>query len=120
MSMYTQLLEAACREHSVSPDPGTVTATPNGALGEVLRRRRQLDEGLPGEESAETVPAQLALQIGYDVALMVLARCVGIETEPGRFEQPQQERARLEHELRDKGISVEDATDRDRPVANQP
>ena len=119
MSMYTQLLEAACREHQVPPD-SDMSGTPNGALDEVLRRRHQLDEGLQANESAETVPAQLALQIGYDVALMMLARCIGIETEPSRFEQPEQERDRIEHELRDKGIVVEDGTDGDRPVANQP
>ncbi len=119
MSMYTQLLEAACKDRPFSSDAGAdADPTPDSALDEVLRRRHQLDEGLRAGESAETVPAQLALQIGYDVALMDLAQRMGIETEPGRFEQPQQERERLERELSDKGISIENAAGPDRPVAN--
>ncbi len=118
MSMYTQLLEAACTEHAASSDAGVETEQ-NEAFEEVLRRRRQLQEGLHAGENPETVPAQLALQIGYDVALMDLARCVGIDTDPGRFEQPQQERERLELALRDRGISVESGANGDQPLTNQ-
>jgi hypothetical protein len=106
MSMYTQLLEAAWNQHPVSSGRGA-DAAPDEALEEVLRRRRQLDSGLGAGEDDELVPAQLALQIGYDVALMDLARCVGIETEPGGFEQPQRERERLEHELQERGFPLE-------------
>ncbi len=119
MSMYTQLLEAPWKERASASDPDAdADDAPDGALDEVLLRRHQLEEGLRAGESGETVPAQLALQIGYDVALMHLAQRLGIETEPGSFEQPQQERERLEQELRDKGISVEGLAPGDRPVAN--
>ncbi len=122
MSMYTQLLEAAWKDRS-SASERDADATPDAdppddTLDEVVRRRQELDEGLRAGESAETVPAQLALQIGYDVALMDLAQHLGIETEPSCFEQPQQERERLERELRDKGVRLEGAAGGDRPVAN--
>jgi hypothetical protein len=49
----------------------------------------------------------LAREIAYDVALLELAQVLGIETDPSRFEQPRQERARVEQALRDRGIEVE-------------
>lgn len=118
MSMYTQLLEAAWRDRPGRTTSGADTSQ-GGALDEVMRRRRQLGEGLQAGESAETVPAQLALQVAYDVALMDLARSVGIETEPSRFEQPQLERERLEDQLNAQGVILEAAAEGEQPVANQ-
>lgn len=54
----------------------------------------------------DAVPTVLAREIGYDVALLELAEVLGIETEPSRFEQPRQERARLERTLLDRGIAL--------------
>lgn len=116
MSMYTQLLEAAYRDHPARPGAET-DAERDNALQEVLRRRRELIEGLQDEESAETVPALLALEVGYDVALIDLARCVGIDAGPHRFEQPHLEREHLEQELRDKGIPFENA-DGEQPLTS--
>jgi hypothetical protein len=100
MSMYTQLLCAAYGQRLHVSDEGS-------AVAEVLRCRRELEEGvLPGPE-AGTVPVVLALQIGYDIALLELARLVGIESDPTRFEQPELERKRVEQALRESGIHLE-------------
>ena len=72
----------------------------------VRRRREELELGVP-EHSVDIVPEVLALQIGYDVALLELAGVVGIESAPSRFEQPERERDRLRRALHDIGINVE-------------
>jgi predicted PP-loop superfamily ATPase len=100
MSMYTQLLDAAYGERPHPLEEGT-------AVAEVLRCRFELEEHVPPGIDPDAVPVVLALQVGYDVALLGLARLVGVETDPGRFEQPQRERQRLEQALRDLGIRLE-------------
>jgi predicted PP-loop superfamily ATPase len=113
MSMYTQLLEAAFGQY---PSTGS-GATGRNPLDEVLRYRRELEEGVPKGVDPDTVPVVLALQIGYDVALLELARRVGIDSDPSHFEQPHQERERLEIALRALGISVEMAAGAEEPVS---
>ncbi len=105
MSMYTQLLDAALGER---PDaPTAADDSEHGALDELLRCRAELDQGVDPAMDPDTVPTVLALQIGYDVALLQLARVVGIDSDPHRFDQPQRERERLESALRDRGISLD-------------
>jgi hypothetical protein len=105
--MYTQLLDAAIAERSVrAPD-----VTESRAVAEVRRRRIELVEGVPGGMDPDTVPAVLAVQIGYDVALLQLASILGVASDPSRFEQPQRERARLEAAFSDLGVLLEPATD---------
>jgi hypothetical protein len=58
----------------------------------------------------------LAREVAYDVALLELAEVMGIETDPSRFEQPRQERARLEQELRERGITTAQASSPTRPA----
>jgi hypothetical protein len=113
MSMYTQLLEAAFGQH---PPTGS-GATERSALDEVVRYRRELEEGVPPGIDPDTVPVVLALQIGYDVALLNLAGVVGIDTDPSNFEQPHQERERLEIALHALGISLEMTADAEEPVS---
>ena len=112
MSMYTQLLEAAFGQRP-APAAG---ATERSALEEVLRCRRQLEEGDPPDTDPDTVPVALAMQIGYDVALLDLARVVGVETDASRFEQPQQERERIERALRELGLNLEIIADAEETV----
>ena len=50
----------------------------------------------------------LAREIAYDVALLELSEVMGIETDLRRFEQPQQERARLEEAVRDRWVRGHD------------
>lgn len=100
--MYTQLLDAALEQRPPrEPDPSQ-----SHAVEEVRRCREELEQGVP-QHSIDTVPAVLALQIGYDVALLELAEVLGIESGPSRFEQPERERDRLRHVLNDMGIDLE-------------
>ena len=78
------------------------------ACDEVFRCRSELDNAPPATEP-DAVPVVLALEIAYDVALLRLARVVGVESDPSRFERPQSERARVEGALRDRGISLKPA-----------
>jgi hypothetical protein len=102
MSMYTQLLDAAL--HQV---PVVGSGEERMALAEARRCRRQLERGA-GDVDPDTVSGALALQIGYDVALLRLAGLIGIESDPSRFDRPQYERARLEGALAERGISFPD------------
>jgi len=113
--MYTQLLDAAFGQRP----PTEVGPTEDDAVEEVRRCRRELDEGAPPDVDPDTVPVVLALQIGYDVALLELARRVGIDTGPSRFEQPQQERERLERALGALGIRLEPPLDGGRSVTER-
>jgi hypothetical protein len=116
MSMYTRLLDAALEQRR----PGD-TADRDDALDEVRRRHAELEAGLPGGD-VDTVSAVLALQVGYDVALVELAAVMGIDSGPSRFEQPERERERLRTALRDRGVQVdvEDAPPMQRVEADPP
>ena len=107
MSMYTQLLDAAFRQRPPA-EPGAVERV---AVDELLRARTELSKVDQPDVDAETIPALLALEIGYDIALLEVARRNGIESDPSRFEQPQQERERLEGALRECGVSLEVSAD---------
>ena len=114
MSMYAQLLDAAFEQR-----PADVEVTSErDALDEVLLCRRALEEGLPLDGDPDTVPVVLALQIAHDVALLELARVLGIDTDPSRFDQPERERDRLRRELHARGISLEIAVEND-PVSER-
>jgi len=103
--MYAQLLDAALEQRPPrQPDPSR-----NHAVEAVRRCREELELGVP-ERSIDTVPSVLALQIGYDVALLELAETVGIETGPSRFDQPERERDRLRRALNDIGIDLDATT----------
>jgi hypothetical protein len=112
MSMYTHLLDAAFEQRG----PVLVRPTEHNALTAVRRCRRELARGTPPATDPDAVPVVLAREISYDVALLELADVMGVETGPGRFEQPQHERARLEQLFMDLGLMLaplpetEDAT----------
>ena len=101
MSMYAELLDAALGRRG----PVELRPTKRSALDALRRSRGELDEGTPSATDPDAVPVVLAREIAYDVALLELAEVMGIETDPSRFEQPRQERARLEAALRDSGIT---------------
>ncbi len=116
MSMYTQLLDAALGQR-LAPEPD---APKHRAVAKVRRCREQLDEGIPSGMDPDTVPIVLALQIGYDVALLQLAAVLGVETDPSRFEQPQSERARLEEAFSELGVSLEPVSEEQKGNGNGP
>lgn len=105
--MYTQLLDAALEQRP--PRHDNVSRTE--AVEEVRRCRDELEVGVPRRDELDAVPAVLALQVGYDVALLELAAVVGIETGPNRFEQPERERDRLRRALNDVGINLDSLAD---------
>jgi hypothetical protein len=104
MSMYTRLLDAALAQRTPRQDE----AGQDDALDEVRRCHAELEAGLPGGD-VDTVSAVLALQVGYDVALVELAAVMGIDSGPSRFEQPERERDRLRTALLELGILVDTA-----------
>jgi hypothetical protein len=103
MSMYTQLLGAALGDRL----PFESEPTRGAAVAEVRRCRHDLEAQMPGGPASDAVPSVLALQVGYDVALIELASVMGIESGPGHFEQPQRERKRLETALSDLGLDLD-------------
>jgi hypothetical protein len=105
MSMYTHLLGAAHGQR------GSRTHGKGGdvALAEAKRCRSQLRAGLPPGLDPDAVPVALALEIGYDVALIDLAEKLGVQTDPSRFEQPERERERLEEQFALLGIDLDAA-----------
>jgi len=109
MSMYTQLLHAAFEQRRLAPSE----LKERVAIEEVVRCRVELEKGVPPGLDPDTVPVVLALQIGYDVALLELAQVVGVDTDPVRFDQPQLERERLERALTALGISLDPDPDPD-------
>jgi hypothetical protein len=103
MSMYTQLLGAALGDRLSFVAGPTRTA----AVAEVRRCRRDLEARVPAGTTSHSVPVVLALQVGYDAALIELAAVMGIDSGPGRFEPPETERERLEAALSELGVDLE-------------
>jgi hypothetical protein len=101
--MYTHILDAALRERS-QPDTGMTTGE---ALNVLFECRRQLDSVAP-ERGTGWSSTALANQVAYDLALIDLARCVGLDCDPGSFDQPQHRRIELEHELISCGIRLDE------------
>ncbi len=102
MVMYTDLLAAAL----VDRLPRADTPTSHEVLSELRSRRRHLSD-ISSHDGRGWAPDAVADQLAYDVALMDLSRLLGIECDVLRFDQPQQERARLERELDSGGIRLE-------------
>jgi hypothetical protein len=103
--MYTHILDAALRERS-QPDGRMTTSEALAALSE---RRQHLDWSPSSERGTDWSSAALAHQVAYDLALIGLARSVGIDCDPSSFEQPQRRRIELERELKSRGIRLEEA-----------
>jgi hypothetical protein len=106
MSMYTQLLEFALRER----DQNDSRPASGVALADLARCRSGLlvDVVAPGDSAMSEVADQLA----YDVALVRMARSLGIDWDLGRFNQPLRERHTLERALAVRGIPLRDRGER--------
>ena len=103
LSMYTELLRAALDEWPTAPELEDQEAF----FAEVLQRRRELAQDVPPElKTTDAVPVVLARQVSYDVSLIRLAVCLGVETDPERFGPTGHERTRLEETFRDLGLGV--------------
>jgi hypothetical protein len=58
-------------------------------------------------DGSPSAPEALARELSYDGALIRLCEVLEVPTEPRRFSNPLQERARLERELAERGFSVD-------------
>ncbi|MGA2305475.1 MAG: hypothetical protein ABSH29_14895 [Acidimicrobiales bacterium] len=104
MSMYTYILEAALRER---PQPDARLAT-GDALVVLLECRRYLGSIASSDRSSDWGSTALANQVAYDLALIDLARSVGIFCDSTSFDQPQRRRIELERELSSRGIALDE------------
>jgi hypothetical protein len=102
-SIYVDLLEAALGQRERVEGPPSI----GGASQELVRTRRQMQGNGRSAPGADRVTLTLARQVAYDIALIRCARCLGIDGDPDRFTRPLDERLRLEHALRSRGMSLE-------------
>jgi hypothetical protein len=100
--MYAHLLEVALRERS-QPATGMTTGQ---ALATLFDCRQHLDSIASSERGMDWSSTALANQVAYDIALIGLARCVGLDCDPTSFDQPQRRRIDLEHQLISRGIRL--------------
>jgi hypothetical protein len=91
MTMYVDILSAA-----LAGEHGGPTTSEGLFSAAILCRTRMLDSRRRRRGSAES---QLAYEVDYDRALINLCTALGIDTQPGRFAQPAEERSRLEQAL---------------------
>jgi hypothetical protein len=104
MSMYTHLLETALARR---PEPDGQDRT-SSLLDELERSRRRLHTPMPAEHSAERVPAAVADQLSYDIALVELSQLAGIDVDLAAFGHPERARAFLERSLMVRGLLPRD------------
>jgi glycerophosphoryl diester phosphodiesterase len=104
MSMYTHILEAALGER---PLPA-VAPTTAGALAALLRCHARLGSTGSLERTMDWSSLALANQVAYDIALIDLARCLGIDCDPATFDQPERERNELKRALESHGILLDE------------
>lgn len=99
MSMYTHLLVAAFdeRRHTYA-EPTT-----DDALAAFHHCRDRLQSW---ETEADWTSTVLADQVAYDIALIDLARSVGIDCGIDTFDQPERRRIEVGRELASRGIHI--------------
>ena len=97
-ALYSGLLKAALnvRDRAGQPVLGET-------LHEVTETRVGATTGTPTDEPG-SAPDALSDQIAYDVALIRLARCLGIEYGPVQFEVPARGRQELLEAISEHGI----------------
>jgi len=96
--MYSELLAGLCAD----VDPLPLPVSKDELVVILLQfRRRMAGHGAPGEH---IMAEDLALELDHDRMLLRLCTALGIESEPGRFANPQPERERLEARLRAAGV----------------
>jgi hypothetical protein len=98
--MYSELLGIA-----MSDDPDNLQETKGAALARLIESRLRLGSSRTSERH-DDVLATLADQLAYDVALLRLARLVGIDCQLSEFGRPEQARRRIEQLLTTHGIDV--------------
>jgi hypothetical protein len=104
MSMYTQILDAALRERS-PPDAGMTTGE---ALSVLFQCRHHLVSIAASERGVDWSATALANQVAYDIALIDLTRCVGVDCDPHSFDQPERHRTELRQKLISRGVRLDE------------
>ncbi len=102
MSIYSQLLVAAfgsAAQVDGSQDEAQLVA-------DLTSCRARLPEGDNPLTAVGGVPAAVADQLAYDLALTALCRHAAVAFEVAEFDRPATARARLEQALYDKGYPV--------------
>jgi hypothetical protein len=102
MSMYTDILHKAFERRTKAIGPPVVS----DAVKEVLDRRSQLAVSRSTKRPAGWAATAVANQVAYDVALIELARSVGIACDPATFDQPELRRNELDRELAARGVHL--------------
>jgi hypothetical protein len=103
MSIYAQLLNDALSQ-SHSDEVPTAAET----LTQLLKARNRLGANLSSYPKSEWAPAAVADQVAYDIALIELARLLGIEVSLARFSRPEHERTQLERAVVSRGIPLDE------------
>jgi hypothetical protein len=105
MSMYTDILHKAFETR-----PGTAgLPMVSEAVMELLDCRSRLAVTRSTERRTNWAASALADQVAYDVALIELARSVGLPCDPATFDQPELRRNELDRELAARGVHVDGA-----------
>ena len=115
MSMYTQLLGAALDKIHRPDDELTTGAM----LAELLRCRSQLVASASSHIGSGWAPSAVADELAYDIALIELARHLGIECDGRGFDQPRYERTRLERAVVSRGIRLDELDQQAQPTSGQ-
>ncbi len=102
MSIYAQLLsDALGQNHS---DDSSTTAD---AMAHLVKARDRLSANRSSYTEPDWASAAVADQLAYDVALIELARLLGIEVKVVSFSRPLPERTRLERAVVCRGIPLD-------------
>jgi hypothetical protein len=104
MSIYTEILHRACEKRPGTVGPPLVSE----AVKELLYRRSRLISAPSIRRPTNWAAGALANQVAYDVALIELARSVGIVCDPASFELPELRRNEVNRELAARGVHVGD------------
>lgn len=108
MSMYAQLLAVAL----ASDDHAERTADTDELVAKVARARCRLPADPTPAAVSGDVPAAVADQLAYDMALIALCRHLGIDCDVGAFNRPDAARSRLERALTSSGLLPEGPAER--------
>ena len=100
--MYAQLLTMTLADEA-DLDGGAHHAPLDELVGELVAKRRVLARD---PDLGRSAVSEIARQLTYDAQLVRICRRLGIEADPGRFEQPADERDRLEGLLAAEGIEL--------------
>lgn len=113
MSMYVQILDAALNERSQHAGARTTEE----AISDLLACSDQLMTSHSLRSRAGWSSLALASQVAYDIALIELARSLGLACGPDSFDQPERRRQELLQEVIGRGINPDEL---DRRVGGAP